>query len=70
MLQGFSAINLKLTWHQFFTLFMLQRKAYSVPYEPLAIPDGDGSSLLGKSLESAEQSLSEEGKGSCCSQWN
>lgn len=46
----------------FFTLFMLQRKACSVPYEPLAIPDGDGSSVPGQSLESAGQSLSEEGK--------
>ena len=53
----------------FYLIYATKQDLCSVPYEPLAISDGDGGSAPRKSLECAGESLSEEGKGSCCSQW-
>lgn len=60
--RAFHPLTLSLHGVIFFTFFMLQRKSCLVLYEPFAIPDGDGSSVPRKSLDSAEQGLSEEGK--------
>lgn len=68
--RAFQLSTLSLHGSIFLPYLCSKGKACSVPHEPLAIPDGDGSSVPRKSLESAGQRFSEEGKRSCCSQWN
>lgn len=53
----------------FYLIHVTKEDLCSVPYEPLAIPVGDGGSVPRKSLECAGESLPEDGKGSCCSRW-